>query len=143
MSCMYHVEFKVAIRPDAVHSLRKAIDAANLLDAFSIGARSCRTDRRADGDGPILYCEFNGPCSLSTAADIEDIAKGPVSEAAVDTVLVTEQCNNDTKVYGVGPDAIPVLSAHRLAEVLTLVEDLTMGDLAKALKVLEAKSQLR
>lgn len=137
-SCMYDIRFEVAIRPDAVDSLRKAITAANLEDAFSIGGSVW-----ADGDGPILHCEFNGPCSFGTASAIEDMAKGPVTEAAVDTVLVTEQCDNSAKVYGVGPDAFAVLSAHRLAEVMVLADDLTMGDLAKALKVFEAKSQLR
>ena len=139
MSCMYQVEFEVAIRPDAVDSLRNAITAANLEDAFSIGFEDCADP----ASRPILYCEFNGPCSLSMASAIEAIAKGPVTEAAVDTVLVTEQCDNDTKVYGVGPDAVKALSAHRLFEVLTLVDELTMGDLAKVLKAVEAKSQLR
>lgn len=139
MNCMYNIEFEIAIRPDAVDSLRKAITAANLDDAFSIDT----FDREGNPDSPMLFCEFNGPCSLSMASDIENIAKGPVTEAAVDTVLVTEQCDNDTKVYGVGPDAVEALSAHRLFEVLTLVDDLTMGDLAKALKAVEAKSQLR
>lgn len=138
MSCMYDIRFEVAIRPDAVDLLRKAITAANLEDAFPI------SDAQFPSGGlPFLRCEFNGPCSFGMASAIEDMAKGPVTEAAVDTVLVTEQCDNDAKVYGVGPDAAKMLSAHRLAEVLTLVDDLTMGDLAKALKVLEAKSQLR
>ena len=134
MSCMYNIEFEVAIRPDAVHLLRQTICAVNLEDVFLFND---------DPAKPMIHCEFNGPCSLSMAADIENIAKGPVTEAADETVLVTEQCDNDAKVYGVGPDAAKMLSAHRLAEVLTLAEDLTMGDLAKALKVLEAKSQLR
>lgn len=133
MSCMYSIEFEVAIREDAVDSLRKAITAANLDDAFSIDYE----------DGPVLYCEVTGQCSYDAASAIERFVKGPVTEAAVDTVLVTEQCDNDTKVYGVGPDAVKALSAHRLAEVLTLADDLTMGDLAKALKAFEAKSQLR
>ena len=131
MSCMYSIEFEVAIRTDAVHSLRKAITAANLEDVFSFND---------DPAEPMIHCEFDGPCSLNMAADIEDIAKGPVTEAGDETVLVTEQCDNAAKVYGVGPDAFAALSAHRLAEVLTLVDDLTMGDLAKALKALEAKT---
>lgn len=124
MGCAYFVNYTVRINTGAVEALRAAIEAAGLGHAFSVDDTApC---------GTILSCEFAGECGYTTATDIEEFTKGPVSDAAAESILVTEECDSETKSYGIGPDGAMLLSAKRLGEIVELAKDLTPADLGKA-----------
>lgn len=116
MGCHYFAHYTVKIRPDAVEALQAEIDAEELLKRyFSI----------QDG---VLSCKACDEMGYSTATLIEDFTKGPVSDAAAESVLVEECCDGDETHYGIGPEADKALSAYRLDEIKELAGDLTADD---------------
>ena len=118
MGCTYFVNYTVKIRPDAVETLRTAIGAEEYMgDFFSL-------------EDDVLSCESCDMMSFGMASAIEEFTKGPVSDAAVESLLVMEACDGTTRSYGIGPGGAKAFSSQRLDEIRVMADGLTLEDYA-------------
>ena len=131
MSCNYSTTFDVAIRPEAVESLAKAINVitGDESKSKSLGAFELH--------GDTLCCVFSGLCSFEVATAIETFTKGAVSDAAAESIVVTEETDGEKKSYGIGPDGKQVFSAHCRDEIVKLAGNLTAADCVDASAAIE------
>lgn len=137
MGCSYFTAWTVKIRPDEIGALRAAIGAKGMDGFFTLNGDILSCEACSDNMGFITMREV--------AVAIEDFAKGPVSDAAAESVCVTatqrrKSCDGDDSQYGIGPDAAGALSAHRLSEIRDLAADLTDDDAAALARELNSRT---
>lgn len=131
MGCTYFVNYTVKIRPDAVETLRTAIGAEEYMgDFFSL-------------EDDVLSCESCDMMSFGMASAIEEFTKGPVSDAAVESLLVMEACDGATRSYGIGPGGAKAFSAQRLDEIRVMADGLTLEDYATLVRDVTTVYQLK
>lgn len=132
MSCNYFTAFEVAIRPEAIESLAKAVNVGKsiLLGAFEL-------------HGDTLCCVFSGLCSFQAASAIEQFTRGAVSDAAAESIVVTEETDGVKTSYGIGPDGARVFSAHCCDEITKLARSLSLTDSITALAAVQERLDSR